>query len=341
MKKCFLIFFSVSAFFLLCHSCSENKRTEKVSVNPFFQIPKGWPKPVYNFENNPLTEERIILGKILFNDKILSVDNSISCGSCHIGEKAFSDAGKPFSKGVKNSSSLRNTPPLFNLAWNASFMWDGGVNHIEVQPLAPITNVLEMGEKLENVITKINASTDYKKLFKDAFQTDSITSQLIFRALAQFTGTLVSANSKYDKVMRGEKNVIFDSEEERGYKLFKQNCSTCHTEPLFTNGNFERNQMSLNENAPDQGRFLITRLPEDSAKFKVPTLRNLNYTYPYVHDGRFWTRLAILEHYSGRILKSSSSHELRIARFSKDDKKYLLAFLETLNDPDFIEKNKN
>ncbi len=343
MKRYFLISFSVFAFFILCYSCSENKKAEEVSVNPLFQIPNGWPKPVYNFENNKLTKEGIALGKKLFFDQRLSKDSTISCSSCHKTMYGLVDNGKAFSIGINNLPSERNTPSLFNLAWNKSFMWDGGVNHIEVQPLVPITNPVEMGEDLANVVSKIGRDKEYKKLFKTVFETDSITSQLIFKAFAQYIGTRVSSNSAYDRVMRKETVFKFSEWQQQGYILFQKHCVSCHTEPLFTNYQFKNNGLSLNTEKPDYGRYKITHDPTDSMKFKVPSLRNITFTAPYMHDGRFKDLLEVLDHYAGERPHNSLTDNAiaKMPKFTLEEKKRLIFFLGTLSDFTFKNDPEN
>jgi cytochrome c peroxidase len=337
MKRYWLIFFSISVYFFLCHSCSQNESS--FSSNPIdLPVPDGWPKPFYDLKGNGLTKERIALGKKLFFDKRLSLDSSISCGSCHLQEKAFSDAGNKFSKGIRNLAGTRNSPGLFNLAWNKTFMWDGGVNHIEFQPLVPLTSEVEMGETLNNVLKNLNNSTEYKTLFKRAYNSDSITSQLLLRAFAQFLSTIVSADSKYDKVKKGDKLFSFSTEEQMGYTLFKQNCSTCHKEPLFTDHSFRNNGIGV-DSLNDPGRFIITHVSDDSLKFKVPSLRNILFTAPYMHDGRFKTLHEVMGHYSDAVHhKNTDPKIVLIPKFTTKEKINLISFLKTLSDSSFIEE---
>lgn len=341
MRKYNLILFPLTISILFFNSCFDKKN--ETQLNSFSQIiPKGWPNPVYTFKNNSPTQDGIRLGKKLFFDTRLSNDNSISCASCHNQKYAFSDAEKKLSSGIRNLVGRRNTPGLFNLAWNTSFMWDGGVNHIELQPLVPITDSLEMDETLFNVVNKIGNDKEYKKLFKIAFGTDSITSQLIFRAFAQFLGNIISFNSKYDKVIRGENGFKFSKSESKGYKLFKQNCSSCHNEPLFTDHSFRNNGIGINAAKPDFGRLRITVDDKDSLKFKVPSLRNIALTAPYMHDGRFANLEEVVSHYSNGIesFKNTDSLILKMPKFTESEKSNLIAFLNSLTDFEFI-KNKS
>lgn len=202
-----------------------------------FKVPQGWPKPAKDiFAKNRLSEEGFQLGKKLFYDGRLSKDGNFPCASCHQQFGAFASYDHDLSHGFNNSFTTRNAPGLFNLAWMTSFHWDGGVNHIEVQPLSPITAANEMAENLDSVLRKLKKDTAYPKLFKAAFGTAEINSQRMLKALAQFTGSIVSVNSKYDKVLRGE--ATFTPGELNGYNFFKANCATCHKEPLFTDYSF-------------------------------------------------------------------------------------------------------
>ena len=170
-----------------------------------FEIPKGWPAPTKNtFSKNKLTEEGFQLGKKLFYDGRLSKDGEISCASCHQQFAAFSNYDHDFSHGINNSFTKRNAPALMNLAWMKEFHWDGAINHIEVQPLAPLTAKNEMGEQLDSVLMKLRNDTSYKRMFKAAFGDTIISSQRMLKALSQFTCNLISSNSKYDKLKRGE-----------------------------------------------------------------------------------------------------------------------------------------
>ena len=303
-----------------------------------FIIPAGWPKPSTDiFAKNKLTEEGFQLGKKLFYDGRLSKDGEVSCASCHQQFAAFSTYDHDFSHGVNNTFSSRNAPALFNLAWMTALHWDGGINHIEVQPLTPLTAANEMGETLDSVLIKIKADDNYRRMFKAAFGDAAVTSQLMLKALAQFTGSLVSANSKYDKVKNGEEH--FTTFEQNGYEVFKTNCAGCHKEPLFTDNNFHNNGLTLNR-FNDMGRQKITLLPGDSLKFKVPSLRNVQLSFPYMHDGRFYTLANVINHYNNLQQQPGLDTLLKnkIA-INSTQKNQLIYFLYTLTDTSFT-KNK-
>ncbi|MBD3906179.1 c-type cytochrome [Chryseobacterium sp. Ch-15] len=294
--------------------------------------PSYFPKPVYNFKKNPLNFSTVELGRKLFYDPILSRDNTISCSTCHLSNQAFSHAGNHLSKGIEGGIGDRNSPAIFNLAWQKTFMWDGSVVNIDVQALAPINHPKEMGEDINVAVRKLNQSKEYKTLFYKSFGDSLATSERLMKALSQFQLTIVSANAKYDKVKQGKAK--FTASENKGYQLFKQNCSSCHAEPLFSTYEFANNGLPFNPELNDNGKWNKTFEPADKLMFKIPSLRNLTYTYPYMHDGRFKTLDEVLEHYEKGIVKSPTlAKELQQPIvFNSHEKEDLLAFLATLND---------
>jgi cytochrome c peroxidase len=311
-------------------------------TNKLFYVPKNFPKPVYNFLNNILTEEKVELGKMLFNDPILSKNNTISCSSCHLSYTAFAHTDHPLSHGIENKIGTRNAPSLTNLAWSKNFMWDGAIHNLDAQALAPISNHLEMDETIVNVVFKLQSSKKYKQQFYKAFKDSTVTGEHTLKAISQFLITLVSANSKYDKVTRKEKGFYFTESEKMGYELFKKNCNSCHTEPLFTNNNFENNGLEVDTTLTDLGRMKITNDAADSLKFKVPSLRNCEVTYPYMHDGRLNNLQMVLFHYSNDIHQSKTI-AIQLKNniiLSEKDKNNMIAFLKTLTDEAFLRNEK-
>lgn len=300
-------------------------------------IPAGWPKPPKNiFEKNILSKEGFELGKKIFYDNRLSSDGEVSCGSCHQAFAAFSSFDHDLSHGVNNKLTTRNAPALMNLAWMKEYHWDGGANHLETQALAPITAANEMNETIENVIKKMNADSSYTKLFYQTFGSPGITTERMLKALAQFTGSLISANSKYDKVQRGEAE--FTLAEAKGYTLYKNNCSGCHTEPLFTDNSFRNNGTALNR-FNDEGRKQITGLSKDSLFFKVPTLRNTQVSFPYMHDGSMYALTTVIDHYADSLDTTALNLDPLLRKkitINEKEKKLLLYFLFTLTDSSFI-----
>jgi cytochrome c peroxidase len=312
-----------------------NARTKGDDIS--IKTPKGWPEPYYKFEKNKLTKAGFELGRKLFYDPRISRNNTVSCGSCHQPFAAFSHLDHAVSHGIENKMGMRNAPPLFNLIWQTSFMWDGGINHIEVQPLAPMTNPVEMDQSLDILILKLKADAQYKTLFKNAFRTEEINTQRIFKALAQFMGALISDNSKYDKYIRKEKGGEMTASELNGLAIFREKCASCHKEPLFSDFSYRNNGLEPKYKVNDSGRAHITRTAEDMYKFKVPSLRNLKYTAPYMHDGRFSELSQVIEHYTHtKYLSQTLDIAVRGIYLTAKQKEDLLAFLNTLSDEDFV-----
>ncbi len=308
-----------------------------ISYATFF-VPKGWPKPVYDFKKNEVTDKGFELGRKLFYDPIISKDSTISCASCHLQYTGFAHTDHALSHGIEGRIGTRNAMPLMNLAWTKLFHWDGGVLNLEVQPINPITNPLEMDNTLVNVLGKLNHSKKYKGLFYNVFKDSIVTTKSLLKALTQFTVSLETYNSKYDKVMRHEKGIFFNEQEEKGYSLFKTNCGTCHNEPLLTNDSFADNGLPIDADYKDYGRVKVTQNPKDSFNFRVPILRNIEFTYPYMHDGRFKKLKEVLDFYTnGQVRRKTLAKELqKPIVLSDNDKKDLIAFLKTLTDKEFL-----
>jgi cytochrome c peroxidase len=336
-----LIIAFIISFALILEAGRVAKEAEAFHTTPLqIKIPAGWPKPSADiFANNPLTEEGFQLGRKLFYDGRLSKDGNFACASCHQQFAAFATYDHDFSHGFNDQFTTRNAPPLFNLAWSKSYHWDGGVNHIELQALSPMTAPNEMAENIDSVLKKIRKDTSYQRMFKAAFGNNLINSQRMLKALAQFTGSLISSDSKYDRVQRSEDK--FNASEQRGYELFKARCNVCHKEPLFTDYSFRNNGLSVNDFLKDYGRMRITGNASDSLKFKVPSLRNVSVTFPYMHDGSLYSLYKVIDHYSKGILESTTldSSLRKGIPFTEEEKTDIVYFLHTLNDTAF-EKNK-
>lgn len=303
-----------------------------------FSYPVYWPAPHYDFSKLTMSEAQFQLGRQLFYDPILSRDNTISCASCHLQATGFTHVDHDLSHGIDGRIGTRNSLAIMNLAWNTSFMWDGGVNHIELQALAPITSENEMDESLEHVVKKLNASEKYRALFSKVHKDSVISGQRTLLALTQFVVMLTSYNSKYDKYLRNEVGGEFTQQEKNGLAIFKNHCASCHTEPLFTNNQFENNGLAIDTTLNDFGRMIITQNPQDSLKFKVPTLRNIQFTKPYMHDGRFETLQEVINHYTSEIQQSNTlakalKSNIKLTHKEKVD---LLVFLRTLSDKEFL-----
>jgi cytochrome c peroxidase len=207
-------------------------------------------------------------------------------------------------------------------------MWDGAIDHLDFQALAPIAHPAEMDLSIEGVVQKIQSKTAYKALFFNAFGDSTATGERLLKAMSQFELTLISANSKYDRMILGQET--FTEQEQNGYRLFQKNCASCHAEPLFTNQEFERNGLPLDSTLKDYGRMKVTQQPADSLKFKVPTLRNIEFSYPYMHDGRFKKLRAVIHHYTQTTVLDRKIDLL------PNEKVDLVAFLLTLSDREFL-----
>ncbi|HLP33499.1 MAG TPA: cytochrome c peroxidase [Bacteroidia bacterium] len=316
---------------LIVAACKEKVQSPQYTT---LALPAHFPPPVYSFQDNPLSSEGIALGKQLFYDPLLSSDSTVACASCHHLEMAFSDGGKGFSTGVNGKQGRRNAPGVFNVLWHPHFMADGGVNHLEVMPLAPITDTLEMNEKISTVNQKIQRSKFYPALFKTAFGSDSITTRKVMLALAQFMGSIISADARYDQVKAGKAK--FTQEEKQGEKLFMQQCSGCHSGVLFTDFSFRNNGLSTDFSDP--GRARVTSNESDKGKFKVPSLRNVALTAPYMHDGRFASLNEVLNHYRNPMKQSATLDKEQLSKIdlSDEESKAVIAFLHTLTDSGFI-----
>lgn len=299
---------------------------------------------------NPVTVNGALLGRYLFYDPILSRDSSISCSSCHKQRHAFSDSPNTFSKGIHQQLQSRNTLPLFNLAWYKAFFWDGRAQSIEEQVFHPIGNGKEMHGNWTQIIQRLQRHPFYMKLFRAAFGTDTIDSIKVTKAIAQFERTLISKDTRYDRTIRKEARLNMDEIEgmELVNDMTKGNCLHCHTTDengLGTIGDFSNNGLDAAASTDlfkDKGLGAYTGLKTDMGKFKIPSLRNLLFTAPYMHDGRFKTLEEVLDFYTTG-LKISPTIDFRMefahnggARLTKNEKRKIIAFLKTMSDSVFI-----
>lgn len=308
-------------------ACGNKKGNTSTGI---LKLPKHFPPSVYQFDDNPLSTEGIELGRKLFYDPILSVNNTISCGSCHAQEHAFADHNVSKSLGVEGRLGRRNSPPIVNLIWHPNFNWDGGINHIEVQPIAPITDEVEMANEMSNVLTKLNQHPEYPQAFHTVFKSNSITSQQLLRALTQFMAVIISDGSRYDDYLKNQ--IMYTNEEFLGKKLFEQNCSGCHSGNLFTNFSFKNNGIATKKET-DLGRYEITGNETDKWKFRVPSLRNVELTYPYLHDGSIFSLREIIKKYSeGPLTTADAPIPSNGYQFTQEEQNALFAFLKSLSD---------
>ena len=337
MKK---ILFFAALFFVVWLSCKKDVRIQSQTqtqsgLTPYlFNIPAGLP-PINIPVNNPETVEGIALGKKLFYDNILSGNGTMSCASCHHQTNAFADTGR-YSFGIDGIHGTRNAPPLFNLAFAQHFFWDGGAASLEDQVIDPIKNPIELHENLAFLIGKLNANAVYQASFKKVFGSLPITTAMVMKAIAQFERTILSGNSKYDNYTRGAATLTVS--EQRGLNLFlteKADCFHCHVlGSTFTDFSYRNNGLDSIPN--DSGRYRITLNAADVGKFKVPTLRNIALTAPYMHDGRFRTLEEVLSFYNNGFHKPAIVDKLILKRkynqLSAQDIADLTNFLKTLTD---------
>ncbi|MDH7446274.1 cytochrome-c peroxidase [Aquimarina sp. 2201CG14-23] len=331
-------------------SCGSDKEDYvPISQNPEleFTIPSNFPEPSYNVTLNPPTEKGFELGKKLFYDGRLSSDGVISCGFCHIQDFAFTHHTHIVSHGVNGALGTRNAQPLHNLAFMKEFTWDGAAIHLDLQPIIPITAEVEMNESFSGIIKKLEEQPEYVTLFSEAFEDQKINSENLLKALSQFMIMMISSNSKYDKIERDEGSV-FTTDESAGFELFKSKCASCHSGTLFTDQSYRNNGLSIDPQYNDIGRNRVTGLTSDLYKFKVPTLRNIELTFPYMHDGRLKTLMDVLDHYSDGmvdsetldpVFKNPDGTTLGIA-LTDEEKQQIISFLKTLTDDDFVNDNR-
>lgn len=339
--------FIVAATLFLLPSCEDKDVDEPFDPDEVYDptpydliSPQGFPTLEIPADN-PMTEEGVELGRRLFYDPILSADNTQACASCHVQEYAFTDNGKRFSVGIDGIEGTRNSMPVINAGWMSSLFWDGRDATLEEQAFEPVTNPIEMHDTWENAVGKLNAHDEYPDLFFKAFGIKNIDSILVVKAIAQFERTLISSNSKWDRYQRGE--VQLSQAETQGFEIFfteRGDCFHCHATILYTDNLFHNN--GLDATHTDKGLFDVTGNPEDIGKFKTPTLRNLEFTAPYMHDGRFATLDEVIDFYSEGIQYSETIDPLMKqvsqggVQLTSDEKEFLKAFLLTLTDTTFI-----
>ena len=320
-------------------------------------LPSNFPARPLLPADNSLTVEGVDLGRRLFYEKTLSVDNSISCASCHRQALAFTD-GLAHAVGVKGARHSRSAMALSNLLWDPLLTWDGASAGLEVQARTPLTNAVEMHQTLSASAAKLQAQPAYVARFAKAFGAGSLTEDNLLKALAQFVRTLVSGNSRYDRYRRGDRSML-SADEVRGLQLFIThptgtaisrggNCADCHAGDLQTNHIFVNN--GLDRTFTDLGRAVPTGLPSDQGKFRIPSLRNIALTGPYMHDGCFTTLEDVLAHYNEHIEYGSPNLDSNILNgtnsplgigqplgLTATEKKQIILFLRMLTDSTFIQ----
>lgn len=339
------LYFILAIFFLM--ACKRDEPTASHAATPLhLEIPRSLPRVQFP-KDNPLTVEGVELGRKLFYDPILSRDSSLSCGSCHNQARAFTDNGKPRSMGINGQLGERTSMPLFNLLWNRHFFWDGRAGSLRAQVLEPIVDPKEMGESLPRLMQKLQQSAMYRAHFQSAFGTENPDPELVARALEQFLLTLISGDSKFDRVQLGLES--FTPSEARGWAIFNAegdpdgplrggDCFHCHNTALFTIQDLMNNGLAP---TADLGLGALTGDPFDYFKFKTPSLRNIEVSAPYMHNGQFQTLLEVLNHYDSGVHVTpsidpnmhASIEGLNLTAQDKDD---LINFLKTLTDNAYL-----
>jgi len=315
----------------------ENELPAPPAEEKILVIPEGFPEPVFPLDNE-FTKARWELGKKLFYDPILSRDSSISCASCHLAENAFSDK-VDFSLGVEETIGTRNSPTLANVAYHPYYTREGGIPTLEMQILVPIQEHNEFDFNVVLIVEKLQKDAAYQQMAKATYDRGGMDAFVLTRAISTFERSLISGNSRYDQYFFQSNNNVFTDAEIRGMDLFfgeKTGCSNCHNDFNFTNYAFENN--GLYEDYSDPGRFRLTGDENDRAKFKVPTLRNIELTAPYMHDGSMETLEEIISHYeTGGKNHSNKSQLLQPFTLTETERSELILFLKTLTDEAFVD----
>lgn len=321
----FRILFTLVA--VIMYSC-ENESYRKERTHPMGQV---------IFDSlNPKNEGAAEFGKQLFFDVRLSADNSISCASCHLPERAFTD-GLLKAEGIFGRVSMRNTPTLLNVGYQPHFMFDGAVPTLEMQALIPLKDTSEMGNDIQQLVTKLRAIPEYQALAIELYGRD-FDAFVLTRALSNFQRSLISQNSPFDKWFYTKESTDFSMSAERGYRIFSEKlyCTSCHTPPAFTTYEILNNGVdTLNI---DEGLYRITGNPQDIGKFKVPTLRNISLTAPYMHDGSIKNLYDVIQYYS----KGGHKHrnqDIRIQPFKLNSAEVedLIHFFKALTDTSYMD----
>lgn len=346
-----IAFFIGLSVLLSITSCKKDRPIYRVT--PYnLNIPDHFPQmPIP--EDNPMTQEGVKLGKKLFFDKMLSKDNSISCASCHRQENGFSDPNQ-FSLGVDGTVGTRQSMALINLGWQTSFFWDGRAGTLEEQIFFPVPDSTEMHLSWPEAVSRLKSNDTYKNMFLRAFNEEDFDSTHVSKAIAQYLRTLISSKSKYDIMYKFQNGLPLDdsevdilnsvtTEEWGGMDLFFSltggDCLHCHDGPLMHTNIFSNNGLDME--FEDEGRYKVTGNPNDLGKFKVPTLRNIELTAPYMHDGRFQTLEEVVDHYSFGVQNSPTidpmmefAHQGGV-QLDEYEKSLLVTFLKTFTDWEF------
>lgn len=354
----FFLLLALAPLFFACSSDPENPAPTPTGPTPYaLAIPATLPKNFVIPADNSMTVEGVELGRHLFYETKLSRDNSISCGSCHQQQLAFTDASA-LSTGLNNAKTRRGSMSLANMLWFSQFNWDGSTTTLEEQAVGPLEDPLEMHQPLPDAVAKLQQTGNYPAMFEKAFGSPTITRENILKALAQFQRTLISGSSRYDRYLQNQE--VFTPDEVEGMALFMThpdpsagirggNCGDCHGGVLLTTRTFHNN--GLDAEPKDNGLGDITGRASDRGKFKSPSLRNIALTAPYMHDGRFKTLEEVLDHYNEHvrfdtpnldplIMEASNNPNGTSLGLTAEEKRKIVAFLHTLTDTTFIKDKR-
>jgi cytochrome c peroxidase len=325
-------FFVVGSFALVAAQAAAQDFPEKPPKPPLGLPELPWP------EENPYTKEKAELGWLLYFDKRLSGDLTVSCASCHAVEKAFTD-GLPVSIGIKGQKGGRSAPTVINRFYSTLQFWDGRAESLEEQAKGPIANPIEMtlekeaDKAHEGSVSRLRAVPGYVSRFKKVFETDKIDINHVAKAIATFERTVYSGNAPFDRYENGDKDAMTEAQI-RGMNVFynKATCDSCHIGFNFTDGSFANIGIGMEKKDPDLGRFIVTGREEERGAFKTPTLREIEHTGPYMHDGRFKTLEEVVEHYDrGGIKNKYLDQRIKPLKLTKQEKSDLVAFLKALS----------
>ncbi|WP_299823805.1 cytochrome c peroxidase [uncultured Pontibacter sp.] len=322
-----------------------------------FSIPNTFPQSFQVPADNPTTVEGVELGRFLFYEKKLSGNNTMSCGSCHQQDKAFTD-GKALAVGIQGKDHRRSAMSLANLLWVSQLNWDGSATSLEEQARVPIENEVELHQSLAGAVQKLQVAELYPPLFKKAFGSETVTEENLLKALAQFQRTLISGNSRYDRYLQKKEELtpdelegmkLFLTHPEPGQGLRGANCGDCHGGTLLSLQTFHNN--GLDVELKDNGMGDITGNPRHNGLFRAPSMRNIALTAPYMHDGRFKTLEEVLDHYNDHmqygspnisplIVEASNEVGGKTLQITEEEKRKIIAFLHTLTDTTFIKDKR-
>jgi cytochrome c peroxidase len=293
---------------------------------PLGLVPVQWPP------DNPYSKEKVELGKLLYFDKRLSADGSVSCATCHHPKHGFSD-GAPVSTGIKGQKGGRNSPTIINRAYTLAQFWDGRAATLEEQAKGPMANPIEMGNTHEAIVSRLRTVPGYRARFKQVFGTEEFDINHVAKAIATFERTVLSGNSAFDRYKAGDKKAI-TPEQVTGMDVFfgKAKCANCHEGINFTTNAFHNIGVGTDKPEPDEGRYVVTKNPADWGAFKTPTLREIAHTAPYMHDGRFMTLEEVVDFYDkGGISNKNLDEQIKPLKLTAAEKKALVSFLRALS----------